>query len=46
MVTVEHFDVHARIGHTTGELSEYIIPKWIENGSITIRRVSGVNPEF
>jgi hypothetical protein len=29
-----------------GGLPEYIIPKWMENGSITITRVSGVNPEF
>jgi hypothetical protein len=29
-----------------GGLPEYIIPNWLENGSITINRVSGVNPEF
>lgn len=27
-------------------LPEYIIPNWMENGSITVNRVSGVNPEF
>ncbi|UJP40227.1 Hint domain-containing protein [Cellulomonas palmilytica] len=25
---------------------EYIVPNWLENGSITINRVSGVNPGF
>jgi hypothetical protein len=29
-----------------GGLPEYIIPNWLENGSITIRGVYGVNPEF
>ncbi len=29
-----------------GGLSECIIPNWLENGSISLRRVSGVNPEF
>lgn len=29
-----------------GGLPEYIVPNWLENGSITIKRVSGVNPEF
>jgi RHS repeat-associated protein len=29
-----------------GGLPEYIIPNWLENGSVVIRRVSGVNPEF
>lgn len=29
-----------------GGLPEYIIPNWMENGSITIRGVYGVNPEF
>lgn len=29
-----------------GGLPEYIIPNWLENGSVMIRRVSGVNPEF
>jgi hypothetical protein len=29
-----------------GGLPEYIIPNWLKNGSITINRVSGVNPEF
>lgn len=29
-----------------GGLPEYIIPKWMESGSITSTRVSGVNPEF
>ncbi|WP_159807147.1 polymorphic toxin-type HINT domain-containing protein [Cellulomonas citrea] len=29
-----------------GGLPEYIVPNWMENGSITIRRVSGANPEF
>lgn len=29
-----------------GGLPEYIIPNWMQNGSITINRVSGVNPEF
>jgi hypothetical protein len=31
---------------TTGGLPEYIIPNWLDNGSVTITRVSGVNPEF
>lgn len=31
---------------TKGGLPEYIIPNWMENGSITITRVSGANPEF
>jgi hypothetical protein len=31
---------------TEGGLPEYIIPNWMENGSITITRVSGANPEF
>jgi RHS repeat-associated protein len=29
-----------------GGLPEYIIPNWLGNGSITITRVSGVNPAF
>jgi hypothetical protein len=29
-----------------GGLPEYIIPNWMENGSITIRGVYGVNPEW
>lgn len=29
-----------------GGIPEYIIPNWMDNGSITINRVSGVNPEF
>jgi RHS repeat-associated protein len=29
-----------------GGLPEYIIPNWMENGAVTIQRVSGVNPEF
>ncbi|MDQ1742264.1 MAG: hypothetical protein QOE23_603 [Pseudonocardiales bacterium] len=29
-----------------GGLSEYIIPNWMQNGAITITRVSGVNPAF
>lgn len=29
-----------------GGLPEYIIPNWMENGSVTISRVSGANPEF
>ena len=29
-----------------GGLPEYIVPNWIDDGAITIDRVSGVNPEF
>jgi hypothetical protein len=29
-----------------GGLPEYIIPNWMGNGSVTVNRVSGVNPEF
>jgi hypothetical protein len=29
-----------------GGIPEYIIPNWLENGSITINGVYGVNPEF
>ncbi|MTD56093.1 hypothetical protein [Amycolatopsis pithecellobii] len=29
-----------------GGITEYIIPNWLENGSVQITRVSGVNPEF
>ena len=29
-----------------GGLPEYIIPGWSENGSVSVGRVSGVNPEF
>lgn len=29
-----------------GGLPEYIIPNCMGNGSITVNRVSGVNPEF
>jgi len=29
-----------------GGIPEYIIPNWMDNGSITINRVSGVNPGF
>lgn len=36
----------APLDGTKGGLPEYIIPNWMENGSITITRVSGANPEF
>jgi hypothetical protein len=29
-----------------GGIAEYIIPNWMEKGSIVIRGVYGVNPEF
>lgn len=29
-----------------GGIPEYIIPDWMENGSVRVTRVSGVNPEF
>jgi hypothetical protein len=29
-----------------GRLPEYIVRYWMKNSSITMRRVSGVNPEF
>jgi hypothetical protein len=30
----------------SGGLPEYIVPGWMDNGAITITRVSGVNPHF
>lgn len=35
-----------RLDGMKGGLLEYIIPNWLENGSVMIRRVSCVNPEF
>ena len=29
-----------------GGLPEYIIPQWMENGAVTVTRVSGANPAF
>jgi hypothetical protein len=28
-----------------GDLPEYIIPNWLDTGSVMIERVGGVNPE-